>query len=434
MIVKRHIQFDPAAPINGGAAPLPQSLKPTDSVGSAGGSGGSPRSGSDIIDDGVDLGAGFPGQEFTENVIEVEGEAEGVEKAEKPVSTEKAGQLEKPTDGTVLAKEDKPEGFLDADALKDDSKVTPPAKKPEEKAAEVEETLSEYSKLFEEIFAKKMSKDAVDFVRARIRQLESSDKTTKVLQEQLKNKDQEFSKFKESTKSDRLPESYYEHPEAFKLTKDFQDLSTQESDIHTAYNHYEQQLMKIEANEKWNQLVRDPRTGRLMLDPTPMEPVPGARAQLLTHLSRLQGQYTENIKSQKTLEASYAQARQGITSFVDKINNKFFPEYDGFDGSDTKHADYNEYKKLADNVPPSVKAMPLFPTLARAYLRIGHLYQKLSELQKAKARETVDNKVSKQSVKKSDTKDSSGKMATAGDAKDLLFSDDVSKQFEQLMK
>jgi hypothetical protein len=382
-----------------------------------------PEKSKEMADD-TDLSKGF--EDFSssssqESVKEVKDEETKAE-ADKPVTDEKS---EEKSDDKEEAKDEaeKPDDDI-LDVAKLDDKEAEKAKV--EKAKSVKEKPSEHSRLFEEIFAKKMSKEAVEFVRARIKQLETLESSSKTLQEQLTGKDAEFKKLQEASKSTKLPDSYYEHPEAYKLSKDYTELSQQANEMDAAYTHYERQLISIEESKKYQQLVRDPKTGQLMVDPNLQDATPAIKAQILAHLSKLQTQFGQNVAAQEQMKNTYASARQNVTNFVDKLNTRFFPEYDGMDD---KHPEYAELKRLDNAVLPEIKSMPLYPMLSRAYLKIRGLQIKLAEKQKSTAREEVDQKTRKQAVKQSDTK-----AVSSGSAKDkdVLFDEDVSKKFKEL--
>jgi hypothetical protein len=61
----------------------------------------------------------------------------------------------------------------------------------------------------------------------------------------------ELESSKKLLKEGGIPESWHEHPEAYQLSREFQDLNTQYSYQEQADNHYQQQLLNIKQGKPW---------------------------------------------------------------------------------------------------------------------------------------------------------------------------------------
>lgn len=128
-------------------------------------------------------------------------------------------------------------------------------------------------------------------------------------------------------KADKMPDSYYDHPEGYTLSKDYKDLVAKSQQASYEYNHYVEQMKKIRAGEKWHDLVGYNQDGSPQLQEK--EADTNGEVQVNQMLNAL-GQFNQN-SSQKIAEiqAKFNAAREGRASAFVDYEKQFFPQYEG---------------------------------------------------------------------------------------------------------
>jgi hypothetical protein len=62
-----------------------------------------------------------------------------------------------------------------------------------------------------------------------------------------------------------IPQSWHEHPEAYQLSREFQDLSAQYAQQESLEQHYERQLLNVRQGKPWTAATVDPKSGQLII-------------------------------------------------------------------------------------------------------------------------------------------------------------------------
>jgi len=194
----------------------------------------------------------------------------------------------------------------------------------------------------------------------------------------LKEQNGELTKKLDEYAKGGMPESYYEHPNAFVLTPDYlnglQTVQTAQSIV----NHWEQQFQKVkEGAAEYDQLVYDNNgnltTNRVKADST-------AETTILKALNFTQNQL---IQQQGKLEGMAGVHKERHNQSAQWVKQHEDTAYSIFNTEDGKKLLPNVVKVLK-SYHPSVQANPLAPSLAKADFVINMLANMVQQLQQGK--------------------------------------------------
>ena len=127
------------------------------------------------------------------------------------------------------------------------------------------------------------------------------------------------------------PQFFYEHPEAYRLSPEFQSLSQDVQYIDFESNHYAEQLARIKRGESWQEIAGyDSRTGqpvfeerKALANGTVNYNDEVRVGQLLTKLATLGSQKSSQLQSYQT---SYQQSVQRAQVELGEVNKRLFPQ------------------------------------------------------------------------------------------------------------
>lgn len=131
-------------------------------------------------------------------------------------------------------------------------------------------------------------------------------------------------KLAELEQAQQKPGRYYDHPDAYRLSEEYQQLEQLSSQVSAVKNFWTDQLAKIEAGEPYQTLTRN-QQGQLVPS-APIDPTPQARAQIISKLT--QADVDLNTLAQQTRQfqndyrAQYSQHETGLKSVFERMFGK----------------------------------------------------------------------------------------------------------------
>lgn len=178
-----------------------------------------------------------------------------------------------------------------------------------------------------------------------------------------------------------LPESYYENPSAYILSPEFHTMQAGVQLARDVQQHWEEQLVKIEKGEKWQDLINDPKTGQLVYgDEYEVNDDNSARMKVLVtkYLQGAQLQvHNETNKIQQFIGSFTEQHKNYINKIAD-IERRAMPVFEDEKGAERKFLD--------ETVRPLVKSWgvrednPAFNLLAKNVALVSMLMTTLRDL------------------------------------------------------
>lgn len=225
----------------------------------------------------------------------------------------------------------------------------------------------DYSELDEQEIPllKKMSNEAFEYVKPKLKQLKEVQKT-------IAEKETELQKLREG----RIPDSYYENPDAFVLTPEFQEVSANLSAAQTVTNHWKTQLNAIaEGADEVENLVLD-ESGRLVPGQK-MKVDPNTRDNIILKINEVQRfAYQYEAKKQGIAE-NYTKFHQENVNALRGFEQKFFPHFE-----DPKNTQLHALlKDTVSKMPPAFRNSPAMQTAAKALLMLNAAVRRVQDLE-----------------------------------------------------
>lgn len=270
--------------------------------------------------------------------------------------------------GTDPVPEKKPEGKVDAPGQ---IKTTPEAKPdaPKADSPTSDNDGRDYSEFNDEekgLF-KRMSNDA--FNRLKPIYLDH-----RKLKTQLEEKNKELETAKKGLTT--VPDSYYEHPQAYVLTPEFAQAQGDVMKAEQVFNHWSSQLEKVREGAKEIDMLGSDQNGNLVI--TGKLPADtSAETRLLTYFNFSQQQLMNAQANARALGRTHSERYQNAVNFVRDFESKSFG---AFDDPASKPTLEPLVKSTIEGFPPTFRSSPLASLLAKSLItttRLAALVQKL---------------------------------------------------------
>ncbi len=234
--------------------------------------------------------------------------------------------------------------------------------KPEDREGFVD--LSEFGEQ-QQVWLKRMPADG----RKYFADLIKADKTTKEELGVTKKKLADISVGKVT-----IPDNYYDNPEAYKLTPEYHEHTTNVSIAASIRNHWSEQLKLIEAGKDWQDTedVIDPKTGAVRIQLKEPQPAsPEAKAYINDNLIHSSLQLRDMEAKAGAMREVFKVKHQAYTEHVRSLESKHYPQFDDekYEGRKTLAQVENELVKGGI----AFKNDPKFGLLARA-LTMNYIY------------------------------------------------------------
>jgi hypothetical protein len=158
----------------------------------------------------------------------------------------------------------------------------------------------------------------------------------------------------EQVKSGALPDTYYAHPEAYKLSPDYKNIVNEYTQAEQFESHYLTQLERIRSGQPWERVVSDGKGGYTTVEvpALPVDEATGAvkiDAQADVRVSSLLSQAArakENAKLELSqLRGGFAAKHEQANSRLTDLESKIFTKFSG-DNYDGKEQVDNIFKSL----------------------------------------------------------------------------------------
>lgn len=232
----------------------------------------------------------------------------------------------------------------------------------------------------------KMSNEAFDWVKPII-------KEHKNLGNLIKQKDEQIVNLKKGA----IPDSYYEHPQAFTLDPAY-NIETQRLQLSEAYvEHWQNQYANIEDGKPWQTIDINKKTGQLIYgEPQEVNPETKGRvkAGIVTALQHCQNQVNNYRNNVNTIQNTYRMRHETNVAAIKQTEEKFFKVYD-----DAKHPYNAVVKNMLESIPVEFRGSPLasiFAKTATGLLQSSNVNKELqTELAKWRSGELTVDKANK---------------------------------------
>jgi len=176
-----------------------------------------------------------------------------------------------------------------------------------------------------------------------------------------------------------LPESYLEHPEAYTLTEEWSNGTSQLQSANLEKRHYQQQLINIREGKKWQELHVNEK-GQYFLGKE-QDATPTADVHVSNQL-QLAGQIVNETSADlNRIRGSFSQRHSAVVQGVRKVEDEYFPQY-----KELKEGD--PHKPAIDAVVNAFHAKgfknnPLVGLLAKSYAHVKALENENANLKQA---------------------------------------------------
>lgn len=198
---------------------------------------------------------------------------------------------------------------------------------------------------------KRMSNQAFSYVAPKLKEIKSIGKI-------ISEKDNLIAQLK--TGKQILPEQYYEHPQAFVLTKEFNDGATELNKATAIQNHWRQQFANIRKGEPWYDLNRDEK-GNLVVGREKKVADADAEATVQELLYSSVNQ-TKDIQTYvNNISNNFKQKHTQAVDALKKAEKDNFAVYE-----DPKHPYQPVIKSVLQNIPAEFRSNPLASLLAKS--------------------------------------------------------------------
>jgi DNA repair exonuclease SbcCD ATPase subunit len=241
---------------------------------------------------------------------------------------------------------------------------------------------------------KKTSNDAFNYIVPKLRKLQQLEVEVPTLKKKL-----------EDVSSDKqvIPQTWYEHPEAYTITPQFKELAATKTFVQNIANHWQEQLVKIKSGESWEDLIQqaDGQITKVIRE----KPTTQDEVAVSTYLNRSLAQVSNLDSGIQSFANQFKGMHKQLIDGIDKAQKDFFPDYIG----DDKHPSWPVIKQfytyLSERGLGNNAASPL----------MSMMYARLLEYQQALTKERENNQKTKAIV--SDTAKAgpaSGSIASSG--------------------
>lgn len=314
----------------------------------------------------------------TQQVLDTTGKTPtSKELLEKVINPEEAGIPEADFADFLAAKEGavnnapKPEVKVES-AKKPEVKQEVAIKPAEDKSKNVQRDYSGFTE--EETRALKgMSNEAFSYVKPRL--LEN-----KKLAETISGKDKEIANLKVGKQE--LPASYYEHPEGYMFSPEYEEVAKQADVFSAVKQHWQQQLIRIHKGEKWTPLKGMDKNGNLIPD-VPREGTIEDQVNVQSFLQNSNNKLMEMQGQKGRIQAEFKARHNQASEIVRGAIKQNFAAYE-----QPNHPMRPVLDSIRANLPKEFSGTPIYDLAVNssaAAIQFGNLYRealgKITELE-----------------------------------------------------
>jgi hypothetical protein len=201
----------------------------------------------------------------------------------------------------------------------------------------------------EQKLLKSMSNDAFSYIRPQL--LEK-----KKLGEILAAKDRELAALKSGKQL--LPDNYYEHPNAFVLTPEFNSASNNMQLSQFIHEHWKKQLVNIRQGKDWEDLAI---TNGRPIKTAGQKATAEAEGEILGLINSSAVQYNKYQNDMQGIMTGFTSRHKEAVEVVKQAEKQYFSAFD-----DDKHPYAPVAKNIMTNIPAEFRSSPLASVLAKS--------------------------------------------------------------------
>lgn len=179
----------------------------------------------------------------------------------------------------------------------------------------------------------------------------------------------------EKLKKNSIPDQWYENPDAFILTPEFQHHTSRLETATAIHDHWKTQLDNVEEGKDWQDLDWDSTKKAYVLS-EPKASTPRMKSTILQHMNHAAGLVNTEKAQLNTIQTSFKERVNSEVSTIRNIEAKYFKVY-----QDEKHPMKPVVDKVMEMVPPSFKKNPLASLFANVVANNVHLRLMLDDKQ-----------------------------------------------------
>lgn len=235
----------------------------------------------------------------------------------------------------------------------------------------------------EKVALKHISNQAFNFIIPKIKQLKN-------ITNEITKKNEEIAQLK--TGKQMLPDNYFEHPQAFVLTKDYNDNAKFLNDAAMVQRHWQQQLINIRKGEPYRDIDID-KNGRFVYG-TPVQGDAEHEVEVMGYLQHSINQVNNLQQKVMGIESSFKERHSKAVETLKKAEKDNFSVYD-----EPNHPWKPCIEHLMQQIPAEFRNNPMASLLAKsgtAVLQMGKLLRdtqaELAELKKNGAKAPIESK------------------------------------------
>lgn len=180
----------------------------------------------------------------------------------------------------------------------------------------------------------------------------------------------------EQLKQGRVPESYYEHPDAYILTPEFRSAAENVQRANLIYNHWVNQLQAVrEGAREFDYLDTDPKTGQYVVSQKIAADVK-SETQLLTYVNYAQNLMMNARAGLQQVQAGYNNYHAQAVNAIKQQENQYFSAFDKPENKDTYAPLIRQQLEI---IPPSFRSSPIAMAYAKSLVLNGVLAKLLNQ-------------------------------------------------------
>lgn len=244
--------------------------------------------------------------------------------------------------------------------------TTKPAAEATAQSAKVERDLTSYTPDEQKVL-RGMSNEAWAFVSPKLVE-------HKNLAKVLGEKDKQIADLKVGKQM--MPESYYEHPNAFQLTPEYNN-SAQVLNIASAVQaHWKEQFVKIRQGEDWHDIDINPKTGQIVVNGTAKKADATSEAAVMEYMNFAAQQVEKSRSNILEMQAGFKERHNNAVGVLKDAEEKHFSAY-----KDPNHPYAPVMKSIAASIPAELRGSPLASLLIKSSTAVIQLSNLLKEAQ-----------------------------------------------------
>lgn len=186
----------------------------------------------------------------------------------------------------------------------------------------------------------------------------------------------------------QLPPSYYDHPNAYTLTPEYNQAVLESQEAAAVLEHWRTQLDEVRNGaQEYQTLVRDPRTGQILLGakiPVDMR----SQSQLENIFMNANSQANQYQQKIGVIRDGFARTHQAAIKDLSDYEKAFFSPYE-----DGKHPLVPAIKDTLNQMHPAFRSNPLAPFVAKSIVTINALLRQLQTNGQKTPQDKVKDKV-----------------------------------------